>query len=52
MAAARVRFVPRPDDVEATPLVDVLGSGSVDRLDLPELPDVVATSIRQQESLS
>lgn len=40
--AARVLLVPLPDEVEAMPLVDVLGSA--DWLDLAELPDVVATS--------
>ena len=42
MAAARVLLVPLPEEVEATPLVDVLGS--TDWLDLAELPEVVAIS--------
>ena len=48
-AAARVLFV--PDEVEATPLVEVLGSGSIDCLDFPELPEVVATSDSQNIKL-
>ena len=48
-AAARVLFV--PDEVEAIPLVEVLGSGSIDCLDFPELPEVVATSDSQNIKL-
>ena len=44
ITAARVLLAPLPEDVDATPLVDVLGSGSVDWLDFPELPEVVAIS--------
>jgi hypothetical protein len=41
-AVARVLLVPLPDEDEATPLVEVLGS--TDWLDFAELPEVVATS--------